>query len=1140
MLCVVDCSDVQPSIEQHQYPSSSLSNKQRRHRLHHEDIPSASIQPHSTTLDIHLVAATRGHIAVSLQGGRLLAVFDAVPSQQQLSNDARRELHSFLRVPPIAATEPFPGLLALPTAGSPIVYMCFLTPHTDELSVSPTRFLTVQADGSFLLWQYAAAEAEWSFISRGVLPLVHQQPDRCVVSAVYCSSHHALLWCERYKGRTLVYRAELPALTAEHVGEVTEVESVAIIPLTLPAEVKVELLTTQHGVLIRASQSTACHYYHLTSLQLVRLPPPTTSSASSSTVASCHYHTHAVSAQTLCWTCDGTLYQLQETADSPSPHNLLSAPLAKWQFNVQLSPSADDNDTSEDDDRLFPLPATALFFAFHQTLCVVRPFASQHKGGRGKAVSLFSFFTWPGGVFIDRCYSSLPSLHVVPLMPATGLSGSGTLLFTAHELHCVVPPSAASLLAHLTAASPHTDHLKRIEEDGGLLPSDTFASLSFSPSTFPPAMHHLLSLPSSLPASASTSPLPPMHRSLSSPSPSLLIPSLPYPYLSHIGSQLATSYGASMSAQREQSLIDRWLGCVTAGSAADIVPQHITSHQRQQQQQEAELRGEDAAVSVETRCIGLSKQVMLREAAACLQAPALPAAVTLLPSLVHYQYGHKYDCEQEAAVKEELEEWLARMEQQKADDRQLQRTNSKAADTSATIDKKDDYRTPLNESLLPLLYTLRASTEQIDAAPADSSTSHAADLSALPVSLALPPLVSLSTQLSRAMSNRSSSSSLSSSTSRHPSFDSSLSTLAMSQPGATFTYLRSLLGLDALLPLSECPHPTGVHSNLLLLNESIRLKQELGVWGLDVPINSASLQRGAGMPCFELMCRLYDSVQPDTLSAFVHIMQREAAGEPVDHIEVSGVEKWQRTVAGRAVGRYCERALACLPLLLANGALVDEVVASTELVVLEQRVAARCWLLQDSGRLTDAVLLCLDIARRVHTASAGGAAAAQQLEEAAIALAYQVSPECVAGGAPSSNELVAAEAEDSLDALRAALYHRITAYLFDRALAGDGGNSAGLAEGETVVEEENGNAVYDEDERSVVVQESVLASLDGRVRSLRPPHFSAQHFGLLMQQTLRHEGDDEEENEEEDEDEEADEGDEEDEETEHETEQEDD
>jgi hypothetical protein len=162
------------------------------------------------------------------------------------------------------------------------------------------------------------------------------------------------------------------------------------------------------------------------------------------------------------------------------------------------------------------------------------------------------------------------------------------------------------------------------------------------------------------------------------------------------------------------------------------------------------------------------------------------------------------------------------------------------------------------------------------------------------------------------MANRSSSASAS----HLSTHDASLSTLALSHPLQTFMHLRTLLGLDSLTPLtsSSSAAQRGVHPNLLLLNDEIRLKKELGVWGLDVPINSASLQRGDGMPWYELMCRLYERCEVDRLTAFVSVMEREAGGGGSEvAAELSGVRRWQRTVADRGVGRYCERALQCLP-----------------------------------------------------------------------------------------------------------------------------------------------------------------------------------------------------------------------------------
>ena len=964
-------------------------------------------------------------------------------------------------------------MLALHTADSTIVHMQFIqqsTPSATDLPTHPARFLTVQSDASFLVWQYSAAESAWSFVSRGVLPTAQQRHNRCVTSAVHFHTHNAVLWCETYKGKTFMFRASLPALAATQLAELTTAEAAAVIPLTVSADATVELLATQHGVLIRSSGSTTCHYYHLASQQLTRLPPP----ARASTTITRLYHVHAITAQAMCLTADGALYQLCEAADTNATSALLSTPLTSWQQSTQLSQSAEDVE-----DTLFPLPPSSIFFAFQQTLCIVSP-VKQDSHSTHNAASLLSFFTMPGGVFIDRFYSSLPPSSVSAQTAALGFGGSGVLLSTHDELLCVVAPSAASLLAHLTAVSPHSDYLRRIEDDGGLVPSETFASASFSPA-FPSHQPLFLGEPShSLPPSASNSPLLSLNRSLS-PTPSLLIPSLPYPYLSHVGAQLATGYGTSMSAQHEQFVIDRWLGCVTAGSDADIVPAHITpQHAELDNRAVSTSRSRDASV---VRSVGLTEQAILQQAAACLQAPALPAAMTLLPSITHYQHGHKYDHQQEAVVQAELTTWLARMDKQKAEDSTQHDKNGKQ---DGKTEKEADYRTPLNESLLPLLSSLRASIEHINTVPVASSSRTAADLSALPSLLALPSLVPLSTQLSRAMANRSSSSS------HLPTHSPSLSTLALSHPTATFTYLRSLLGFDQLAPLSATDPQKGVHPNLLLLNDEIRLKKELGVWGKDVPINSASLQRGDGMPCFEMMCRLYDVVQPERLSAFVWVMQREAGGG--EAIEGSGVRKWQRAVADRAVGRYCERALRCLPSLTVGGSGMAE--------LLDQRAAARCWLLQESGRLTDAVALRLSIARQLRTASTNDKAR-QQHEEAAIVLAYQVSPECV----PStpSDGLVADEEEEELDALRAALYHQITSYLFERALVTADGREADAEDEE-----------LPEAEREVRVMERVVAGLDARVKSLRHPHFSAQHLGMLMGQPLH---DDEYGEEEEDEDE---------------------
>ena len=1038
---------------------------------------STAARRHEGSLAIQSVAVMAGHIAVAMQHGRLLAVFDAVPSHLHFSSPDLHSLHTFLHSPPSAETEPFAHMLALHTADSAIVHMQFLIPTialSSDPSSLPVRFLSVQSDASFLLWQYSSSECVWSFISRGTLPTAQQRHNRCVTAAVHCSSHNALLWCESYKGKTFMFRASLPALAATQIAELTTAESAAVIPLTLSADTTVSLLATQHGLLIRGRDSAICHYYHLATQHLTRLPQP------ASSTNSCLYHVHAITAQALCMSTDGAVYRLLETEDIHPFSALLSVPLAQWQQTAQLSPSADDDDEYP----LFPLPPSSLFFAFQQTLCIVTPIkqpnGSAHSATAVAAASLFSFFTLPGGVFVDRFHSPLSPSAVNPQTAALGFGGSGVVLSTADELHCVVTPSVAALLAHLTAVSPHSDYLRRIEDDGGLVPSETFASASHS-SVFPPLQPYLSEPSLSSLASASNSPLPSLHRTLSPPA-SLLIPSLPYPYLSHVASQLATGYGTSLSAQHEQFLIDRWLGCVTAASDADILPAYITSQHAVEVDEAADMeKSRDACLVLS---VGLSKDAILQQAASCLQAPALPAAMTLLPSLPHYQHGHKYDHQQEAVVKHELDTWLKRMDRQRAETATQRDTNGKEAGPANGTDKEADYRTPLNESLLPLLSSLRASIEQINSVPASGSTAKAADLSALPSLLALPPLIPLSTQLSRAMANRSSSSS------HLPTHDPSLATLAISHPTATFTYLRSLLGFDQLAPLSITDRQKGVHPNLLLLNDEIRLKKELGVWGKDVPINSASLQRGDGMPCFELMCRLYDTVQPERLSAFVWVMQREAGGSEAS--EVSGVRRWQRAVADRATGPYCERALRCLPPLTVGESQADE--------RLDERVAARCWLLQESGRLTDAVSLRLSIARQLHTTSTDGKLCQHQ-EEAAIGLAYQVSPECVT--VTVSDGLSAEEEEDEMDALRAALYHRITSYLFERA----------LSEVDVRQALNSHDAESSEDEHDVRLMERVLAELDGRVKSLRHPHFSAQHLSVMLGQPL-HADEDEDEDEE--------------------------
>ena len=730
---VVDLCALSDASNLSDQPSLSSRRRQRS---------AVNAQRGATSLAIRTVAVTPGHIAVSLQHGRQLAVFDAVPSQLHLSASDLHSLHAFLHSAPAPDTEPFSHMLALHTADSAIVHVQFIAPVSAvafDAATHPVRLLTVQTDASFLLWQWSSADCSWSFISRGVLPTAQQRLNRCVTTAVHCQSHNAMLWCESYKGKPYMFRASLPALAATHIPELTTAESAAVIPLTWRADAVVTLLATQHGVLIRSSDSLMCHYYHLATQQLTRLSPPT------APTTSCHYHVHAMTVQALCLMADGALYQLHETAETHSSLPLPSAPLAQWRHSAQLSPATDDDELP-----LFPLPPSALFFAFQQTVCVVSP-VKQNNGTRQSAAvaSLFTFFTLPGGVFIDRFHSSLLSSSVNAHTAALGFGGSGVLLSTVDELQCVVAPSVASLLSHLTAVSPHSEYLRRIEDDGGLVPSETFASASFT-SAFPPLQPYLVEGSSSLPASASNSPLPSLHRSLSPPA-SLLIPQLPYPYLSHVGSQLAVGYGASLSAQREQFVIDRWLGCVTAGSEADILPSHITLQPAEAGHFGNSAMRRDANA---VRSIGLSKAAILEQASACLQAPALPAAMTLLPSLTHYQHGHKHDYQQEIVVRTELDAWLARMAKQKAEESTHHDSNGKENGLMDGTEREADYRTPLNESLLPLLSSLRASVVQINSVPVVSSTHAATELPGLPSLLGLPSLVPLSTQLSRAMANR--------------------------------------------------------------------------------------------------------------------------------------------------------------------------------------------------------------------------------------------------------------------------------------------------------------------------------------------------------------------------------------------------
>ena len=1033
-------------------------------------LPSSS----SLALSIDLVALHPGHVALSLQRGRLLAVFDAVSSSHQLAPSHLSALHSYLRAPVTEATPPFPHLLALPTLTSHLVHLQLFdasppvsppAPPTASHPPAAVRLLAVQADGSFHLWQWAVSPPLWSHISRGSLPVTHCPPSqRRLLSAIYLPQTAALLWHEAYRERSYAFIAAVPDLSAAVIDDVATVQPTTTIPLLFPPlDAAVPTLhPTAHGAVFAAAN--ALHYWHVSSEQLLRLAIPGKDSADGTAPL---LHTHPLTRQLHALTPTGTLWSLQETPPDPSAAAapFASEPLAQWQLVTQLAPP-------EGQEGLFPLPASAQFFAFQHSACVVTPTA-------GYVLML------PGGVYIDRF--PVPISPPVTSLHSTryGLSGTGSLLCNGCQLYSVVAPPLSAQLARMTSASPYADLRRRSEEeDNGFPSSDTFASPSFSPGF--PSLAALS--PPSLPASLGSSPAfgPLQAVPSASMTPSSLIPGVPYPALSHMAAEIAASYGPSLQSQHQQQLLSRWMGTATASSPAHLAPAGLPSA--------PELP---------------SSAAMLKEALSTLQSPALPLAMVASPSASHWLHGHQWDAEQSSLLQSSLTQWLQWMEPLKAArDRSGSKSSPRSSPRSSPTPAASlplvegqsheflDRFTPLNVALYPLLASASSTLAYLHTVPGEGSSppspssprSSATRAPALPASLALPSLPPLSLQLSRAVASRSS---------LHASSgEASLSSLTLSSPSSTFLYLRGLMGLDHLTPLSSPQSTTAprVHPNMLLLNDEIRLKKELGVFGMDVAINTAGLQRSDAMPFFELLCRLYDQLQPHMTTAFV----RAVDGEQPPGDAARSQRRWQRAVGDRDLSRYADRALQCLPTLAVQGPRVARLHADA---MWMDRLLARCWLLKESARLVEAVVLMLQAAK-----GAGNAPDIRlRCEEEAITLAYTVSPELLPhnpGGpaAETSGEESWAgvrarqegeKDEDEVQLLRAELYHHLRQHFIAKALAAE---SRAVAEEDRNEGQQTGHAV-----------EAALKGLDARITSLNPPHFTAQHLGLLLSQQQLHE-----------------------------------
>ena len=1025
---------------------------------------------------------------MSLHNGRLLCVFDAVPASLHLLPSHLSSLHTYLRTPPTNLTTPFPHLLALPTLTSTLVHLQFFSPpNPSPLSLSkpstspssscppPLRLLAVQSDGSFLIWGWSPPLSLWSHLSRGFLPLslpLSPSTPRRITSASLTPTGPSLVWTEQHGGgRVLTFLASMPQLGWEE-GLPAEVsaQSAAVIPM---ASTSTPAITpTQYGVVFSLSPPStspaSCFYWASHRRELVRVPPLAN--------ALQPLHVHAMTRELCAVTLAGEVYALRETPPSSlSASPFLSRPVVEWEMKTRLV--AEDGLGGEE---LFPLSPSSLFFVFQHTACIV-------------TAAALHFFSMPVGVCIHR----------LPLPPSTspcsvhlavhGFSGTGAVLSTGHQLLSIVSSPISAHLVQLTAASPHGDLRRRMEEeesgdDGGLPVSDTFASPSFT-ATFPSLSAVEAS---SLPSSPS---LGPVQSPLSAVTPSTLIPSLPYPALSHFAAQVSATYGPSLQSQNQQQLLHRWMGIATASSPSHLSPPSLP------------------------HSVLPASPAMLSEALACLQSPAVPLSMIVSPSSSHWLHGHEWDAEQTAVVKEELNRWLEWMTPLTIPPQ----STSPPTSFPSSPDRSPEFfdrLTPLNIALHPLLTSISSTLTYLQTLPPTSSASPSPSSStavprppALPSSLAIPTLPPLSSQLSRAVTNRSSSHL----TSKEPS----LSTLALTSPTPTFLYLRSLLGLDPLTPLpptsstpptatpTPVPFPSPsprVHPNMMLLNDEIRLKKELGVFGKDIAINTAGLQRSEAMPLVELMCRLYDDRQPDMVTAFVHAVEGGGGGGGGGAAEGSGrgTGKWQRAIGDRDLSRYCDRALQCLPSIPLKG----EGRRGGDAVWLD-RLLARAWLLKESSRLCEAVLLLLEAAE-----GAADDGIRLRCEEEAISMAYCASPEHIQlspEAAPTRSEEgeeddgVEAEEEadgDDSDCVRAELYHHLSSYFVHKATA--------TADGVKQLAGESGVGKRREDERErsrVALVDAALQGLDGRIRSLSPPHFSAQHMGLLLQQQLHQQQD---------------------------------
>ena len=796
-----------------------------------------------------------------------------------------------------------------------------------------------------------------------------------------------------------------------------------------------------------SSSPYSLFYWALHGRELLRLPA----------LANVLYppHVHPITHKLCVVTLSGEMYVLRETppiAATASP--FLLQPLVEWEAQGRLVVVVEEGGES-----LFPLSPSSLFFTFHHTACISTAFA-------------LYFFSLPAGICIHRVPLPPSTSPSTAFLAAHGFSGTGAVLSTGRQLFSIVSSPISAQLTQLTSASPHADLRKRMEEeenggDEGLPASDTFASPSFT-SAFPSLSTFE---PSPLPSSPSFGPM----QSPLSVTPSTLIPSLPYPALSHLAAQVSATYGPSLQSHHQQQLLHRWMGMATASSPSHLSPPALPS----------------AALP--------APPDTLREALACLQSPALPLSMIVSPSSSHWLHGHVWDGEQTAVVREELDRWL-HLIPLTSSHQPSQQVSTGIASPPTSADRSLDFYdrfTPLNVALHPLLASVSSTLSYLhsSASPSPSTSTSSPRPPALPSSLAIPPLPPLSSQLSRAITNRSSS--------HLSSKEPSLTSLTLSSPTPTFHYLRSLMGLDHLTPLpstsstpTPLPHPSPrVHPNMMLLNDEIRLKKELGVFGKDIPINTAGLQRSDAMPFVELLCRLYDELQPHMVMAFVRAVEGGGGGEG----SAVGAKRWQRAIGERDLTRNSDRALQCLPTIRLRGEGVD-----IRDPVWMDRLLARAWLLKESARLCEAVELLLEAAE-----AADAEDVRSRCEEEAISLAYAASPENAqqpptdATPPSSSDEDGEEEEEDDAneaegegdegdsDCVRAELYHRLSSYFIRKATA-----RVGELKGDGERGDEDGS------EGRAALVEAALKGLDGRIRSLSPPHFSAQHMGLLLQQQL--------------------------------------